>query len=158
MLDDWDFATRFRDVIVEVAESVVERVRPGHRYAKVMSIDRANRKCTVHFPGEPGDVVVPMGSIQPAQVGQIVRIAGSLGDRYIDDVMGQAVMMGSTPIGATVNWPDAIAVPSGYLTANGAYLDPATYPSLFAVYGYTLGQQGNLFRIPSAPGQIVRAA
>lgn len=157
MFDDWDYATRFRDVIVNIAESALARARPEARYATVISIDRVARSCVVQFPGESAQVVVPMGSIQPAQIGQTVRIAGTLGDRYIDDVMGQAVVAGGTPIGAVINWPLA-AVPPGYLAANGAYVDPTSYPTLFQTYGYSQGQQGNLFRLPTQAGGMVRAA
>lgn len=157
MFDDWDFATRFRDVIVDIAESALARARPEARYAQVVSIDRVNRKCVVQFPGEAVTVTVPMGSIQPAQAGQTVRVVGTLGDRYIDDVMGQAVVAGGTPIGAVVQWPLA-TVPAGYVAANGAYVDPTSYPSLFQTYGYSQGQQGNLFRLPTVAGGIVRAA
>src|SRR5437868_14697656 len=99
MFDDWDFATRFRDVIGQIAEASVNRLRPSHRYATVTSIDRVNRSCTVTFPGEATAVTVPMGSIQPAKPGQTVRIAGALGDRFIDDVRGGGVGAGGTPIG-----------------------------------------------------------
>lgn len=158
MPDDWDYVTRFRDAIVDIAQSVVDRARPTPRYATVISVDRINRKCMVRFPGESADVSIPMGSTQPAQIGQTVRVSGNLGDRYVDDVMGQAVVAGGTPIGAIIEWPSGVATPSGYLTANGAYLDPASYPSLFAIYAFTQGQQGTLFRIPTRSGGIIRAA
>lgn len=109
------------------------------------------------FPGETTAVSIPMGSIQPSKPGQTVRVTGELGDRYVDDVMGEAVIAGGTPIGALVQWPTGVAVPAGYVNADGAYLEPATYPSLFAVYAFTIGQQGQLFRVPTVAGAIIRA-
>jgi hypothetical protein len=158
MFDDWDFATRFRDVIANIAEATIERTRPSARYARVVTIDRAGRKCTVLFPGEPGAVSIPMGSIQPAQPGQTVRIMGVLGDRYIDDVMGEAVISGGTPVGALVQWPSGVPIPAGYVNADGSYYDPSAYPSLFGVYQFTIGQQGQQFRVPTVSGAIIRAA
>lgn len=159
MFDDWDFATRFRDVITSIAGAHIERMRPDARYATVVTIDRVNRKCAVRFPGasEINDVTIAMGSIQPAKVGQTVRVAGTLGDRFIDDVMGEAVIAGGTPIGAVITWP-ATTLPAGYIAANGAFVEPATYPGLFAVYGTSLGQQGTAFRLPTVAGAIIRAA
>jgi hypothetical protein len=158
MFDDWDFATRFRDAITAICESVIEKMRPSARYAEIVTIDRPNRKCTVKYPGETNAVSIPMGSIQPARPGQIVRIAGVLGDRYIDDVMGDAIIAGGVPIGALMDWPAGIATPASYVAANGAYYDPSAYPSLFALYGFTIGQQGQQFRVPTSAGQIIRAS
>lgn len=160
MFDDWDFATKFRDVIVEICEGVIDRARPSARYASVVSIDRVNRTCMVRFPLEESQpaVKVPMGSIQPAKPGQTVRVVGTLGDRYIDDVMGEAVISGGTPIGALVQWPTGVAIPTGYVPADGAYYEPSVYPGLHAVYGFAIGQQGQQFRVPTQAGSIIRAA
>lgn len=158
MFDDWDFATRFRDVMSSIAETVVDRARPGARYGEVVTIDRPNRKCTVRFPGEADAVSVPMGSIQPAKPGQTVRVVGDLGDRYIADVMGEAIMAGGVPVGSMMQWSSGLATPAGYILANGAYYDPSAMPSLFAIYGFTFGQQGQQFRVPTTAGVIIRAA
>jgi hypothetical protein len=79
-----------RDIIAAIAKSVVENERPGVRYATVISVDGPNRKAVVTFIGETSEVPVAIGSIQPT-VGQVVRIGGPRGDRYIEDVMGPAV-------------------------------------------------------------------
>jgi hypothetical protein len=159
MFDDWDFATRFRDTIASFSEGAVERLRPAPRYATVVTIDRVGRTCTVRFPGETATtpVTVPMGSIQPSKAGQVVRVAGTLGDRYIDDVMGEAVFAGGTPVGAMMDWPVGVAAPAGYIAADGRYLDPSAYPSLFTVYGFSQGQQGQQFRVPTSAGKVIRA-
>lgn len=159
MTNDWAFATQFRDVIVSICEGVIGRLRPSARYATVVTIDRANRTCTVRFPGETNPVTMPMGAIQPASPGQTVRVLGTLGDRYIDTVvMGDATFAGGLPIGALIDWPTGVSLPSGFISANGAYYEPSTYPTLFGFYGFSQGQQGQQFRVPTSAGQILRAA
>lgn len=77
-----------RDVFSKIVRSVLDVERPRYRYATVNSIDRVNRKCTVTFVGDSGSVRVSMGSVQPASIGQTVRVAGIGADRFIEDVMG----------------------------------------------------------------------
>ena len=89
--DSLAFAARWRDVISQIAEQAVERLRPKQRYATVVSWDRVNRTCIVNFASSPDtDIPVAMGLIQPSVVGQIVRIGGTSDDRYITDVKGAA--------------------------------------------------------------------
>lgn len=84
-------AAKMRDVIRAIVVKEIERLRPSPAYATVVSIDRVLRLCEVRFPEDDSttSLVVGMGSIQPSAVGQIVRVAGVVGDRYIDDVMGE---------------------------------------------------------------------
>lgn len=89
MFSDFGTAQKFRDLVADIARRVLERERPRYDYATVASIDRANRKATVTFAGESTPITVGMGSIQPAVVGQTVRIDGLVGDRFIADVMGE---------------------------------------------------------------------
>lgn len=77
------------NIIRKVAAEQIEKLRPQYRFATVDSIDRVNLKCDVIYVGETVPVTVSMGSIQPLNVGQTVRIAGMTGDRYIDDVLGE---------------------------------------------------------------------
>lgn len=79
-----------RDAISSLLQSELDLKRPAYRYAKVTGIDRLNRKCTVKFEGDAADITVSMGSIQPKNIDQIVRISGYAGDKFIDDVMGEA--------------------------------------------------------------------
>lgn len=78
-----------RDVIERLVRVEIERQRPPYSYATVESIDRTRRRATVIFPGETVGVTVAMGAVQPKAVGQIVRVDGRLGDRFIADVMGE---------------------------------------------------------------------
>jgi hypothetical protein len=85
---DYNTALQFRDVIQQMVSAELDRQRPRYQYATVTAIDRTTRRCSVQFPGETQSVSVNMGSIQPARTGQVVRINGLAGDRFIEDVMG----------------------------------------------------------------------
>ena len=85
---DYALAAQMRDAIERICVSVVERMRPRQQYGIVESIDRVNKRCGVLFRGDEQSISIPMGSIQPAVVGQVVRIVGTPDDRYIADVIG----------------------------------------------------------------------
>ena len=87
-MEQYRYALEFRQTLQDLVAAEVERQRPRYQMASVVSIDRVNRKCTVNFPGDTTNAVVNMGSIQPSAVGQVVRVEGLAGDRYIGDVMG----------------------------------------------------------------------
>jgi glycerophosphoryl diester phosphodiesterase len=92
---DYSAAMKTRDIIERIAKNVVERERPRFRYAQVVSFDRDNSTCNVTFTGQDSVVKVSMGTIQPAEAGQTVRIAGAGGDYYIDDVIGNVILPNS---------------------------------------------------------------
>jgi phage-related tail fiber protein len=48
------------------------------------------------------------------------------------------------------------STPDGYLKANGASLNTASYVALFAVVGYTFGGSGSSFNLPDLRGEFVR--
>lgn len=87
-------AIDMRDAILRLTEQTIERKRPAPSYAEVISIDRVGRTSQLLFPGSTVPVTVPMGSIQPLTVGQIVRVNGVDTDRYVEDVMGNAYFLG----------------------------------------------------------------
>lgn len=91
--DEYGTAAALRDYIRNEVNAQLNQQLPRYRYGAVTSINRTNRTCMVTFAGDEGDVPVKMGSLQPYSVGQIVRVAGLLGDRFVDDVMGQAYSM-----------------------------------------------------------------
>ena len=98
--DDWDsqnIALGMRDVIASIADSRVNVLRPTPSYAVVQTINREQRSATVLFAGDSEAVTVAMASIEPADIGQTVRIGGLLGHRYIEDVLGDAVVSGMHP-------------------------------------------------------------
>lgn len=86
---DYAAALEMRQVIQSLVSQEIDKQRPRYQMAEVVSIDRPRRRCSVKYPGEPLAVNVNMGSLQPAVVGQVVRIEGMLGDKYVSDVMGQ---------------------------------------------------------------------
>lgn len=121
-------ALSFRDWARNFIADETAKNRPRYRYATVVEIDRADRKCTVNFTGETADTVVSTGSIQPAYIGQIVRVAGVLGDRYIEDVLGPSVSIDETNLAywrfSTVT---TMADPgNGYFRLNNATVSSVT--------------------------------
>lgn len=82
-------ATRLRDVIRAIVREEIERSRPRYKYAQVVSINATAGTCVVTYAGEPGNsVTVRMGKIiRPTAAGQIVRVDGLSGDRFISDVL-----------------------------------------------------------------------
>jgi len=84
-----------RDVIAAIADKRINTLRPESSYAVVQTINRENRSATVLYMGDTEAVSVNLGSIEPATVGQTVRIGGMLGHRYIEDVLGNAIMSGN---------------------------------------------------------------
>jgi hypothetical protein len=92
-------ATRFRDVVRGICRSVLRTERPGDTYAVVQSIDRANRRAVVRYPGETVDITLPMGAVQPSAVGDSVRVKGMPADRHIDEPVGNFFIPGATLIG-----------------------------------------------------------
>ena len=53
------------------------------------------------------------------------------------------------PIGGVFAWPVDAATPEGCLEASGQSVATASYPALFAVYGYEFGGSGSNFSMPS---------
>lgn len=85
---DYTAAMKMRDLMQQVVRDEVERINPRYRYGTVVSIDTAARKCVVQYPGEAALTTVSMGiAIQPTQIGQMVRVEGYIGDRFISDVI-----------------------------------------------------------------------
>lgn len=88
-MEEFSFSMRMRDTIRRMMKEAIDSERPRYRYASVVSFERVTRKCTVIFNGETNPVIVNMGSIQPKQAGQIVRIEGIGTDKFITDVVGE---------------------------------------------------------------------
>lgn len=88
---DLGYSIQMRDIIERIAVQVIERERPRYRYARVQKINYSARTCDVIFNGETGVVRVNMGSIQPSAVNQIVRVEGIGVDKYVTDVIGDAL-------------------------------------------------------------------
>jgi hypothetical protein len=90
-LEEYKTALRMRDILRKLAADVIEEKVGKTEYVTVVSVDYFNRRCTVRY-ASGNTTVVSMGSKWPSAVGQIVRLGGTRGDRYIDDVMGPVAL------------------------------------------------------------------
>ncbi len=87
-MEDFSYSLQMRDTIRRMTKEALDSERPRYRYAKVVSFERVARKCTIIYNGEENPVIVNMGSVQPKQANQIVRVEGIGTDKFITDVMG----------------------------------------------------------------------
>lgn len=79
----------FQNIINKMVDDRIAEKRPRHKYAVVQgSIDYTARTCMVMFNGDTSSVKVSFGATAPTSVGQVVRIEGVTGDRYIADIIG----------------------------------------------------------------------
>jgi hypothetical protein len=81
-------AMEMRDLVSQLVREELSRQAPAPTYATVYSIDAPTRSCLITFPGEVTPVKATYGSVQPNAVGQLVRVEGPPGQRYIADVLG----------------------------------------------------------------------
>jgi microcystin-dependent protein len=78
---------------------------------------------------------------------------------YVDEIIGnlQASISGlnTVPTGSVfyVVMPNA---PTGYLVCDGSSHSITSYPSLFAIIGYSYGGSGSTFRLPDLRGEFIR--
>lgn len=125
--EDYTAATRTRDVMNKIATDVVERLRPKYKYGVVESINRADHSAMVVLQGAPA-VKIKMGTIEPANAGDKVRVNGIGTDRYIEEVVGGGVVSGTVPVvaGTTVGRP--INVQDQQNPQRNAIFDGASHP------------------------------
>lgn len=142
-------AARTAKAMKRIAENAINRMRPAPAYGIAVSIDRVSRMVMVRYTQDTDPVPVAMGSIQPSRPGQLVRIEGTVGDRYVSDVMGESVIAGGVPVGFLFDWPGT-TIPSWALPADGRLVSTDTYVSLFAELGYRHGGSGSQFALPTA--------
>lgn len=130
--DDLSVAAQMKEVLAKLVGGTLNATRPEYRYATVVSIDRLNRRCEVQYSGEPTTAIVGMGAVQPFKVGQVVRIDGRVGDRWIQDVMGRAFTAGMHMPG-DMKHSSKLTDDDDWLLCNGRSLSKATFPDLAAV-------------------------
>jgi hypothetical protein len=87
-LDKFGSALGFRESLRKFIRTEVERIRPRYRYAEVISFDINLGVAEVKYPGETETVTLPVSGGMPSVVGQIVRIEGLRGDRFVAGVSG----------------------------------------------------------------------
>jgi len=158
-LGDYTLALHMRDVIEEITRKVINQQRPRQQYAKVVAIDRTNRRCSVQFVGDElagVSVLIPMGTIQPARVGQTVRIVGTPDDRYIAEVIGpgDAYVAGSNVVSGGTQ--QTLYSPSIQPFTRTGVLSVATgqAPFRFPVPATLLGVTASLASAPSGTSVI----
>lgn len=83
----YSYALSFVTLMRSIAGEQIEKLRPAYKLAEVRNINRLTNKCLVRYAGETVDQWVSMGSVQPTKIGQIVRVDGLLGDRFVSDVI-----------------------------------------------------------------------
>ena len=126
--NDLAFSLKMRDALKKISRDVVNKERPAYRYGKVTSIDRVAYKCGVTMAGDSAPVLVNMGTIQPRDIGQVVRVEGIGTDRFITDVIGGA---SSTPMSVLgeANLNDIVAPGTYQQTSNVNATTARNYPA-----------------------------
>ena len=149
--NDYKTAAAMRDAIREIVIAQVNKIIPPPQFAVLSSVDEENRVALVRYPNEETSVPIRIRDVVPTTPGQAVVIAGRLGDRYIEAVIGSAsYIYGADRIGTQFVWPGATA-PPGSLPCDGRQLDVVEYTALFGVIGYRHGGSGTVFNIPTSP-------
>ena len=147
---DYHMAGRLRETINKLAESAVDKKRPPPRYAEVRSLTGPEpNTCLVRFTNEEEDQVAALASVRPSRSGQIVRIEGTLGDRYVADVLGDAVIQGGGIfVGSMFTWPGTVP-PTNTRRCDGSLVEVDVFPELFSILQYRFGGSGNTFALPT---------
>lgn len=144
---DYEASMKMRDVINKMIEVSLDRLRPEPRTGEVYDFDVATMTCDVLYPGEttPLKVKISRGQVphhkkmdlpDGSATGDIVRVAGRLGNYYVLTINDYSGSVDSLPVGIVLEYGGTTA-PAGYLMAQGAFVDISDYPTLFSVYGHT---------------------
>lgn len=108
---EWDTALRFRALIRKLVMLEVKRNVMPERYGVVTSIDYENSKAQVGLDGGSITVAFPP-TCQPTNVGQVVRIGGTPGNRYI------------TALSTNPEWIEP-TLRNSWVPYGGAYVTPS---------------------------------
>lgn len=87
-IEKFGTGVKFRDLLRKFIRAEVDRIRPKYRYATVVNPAVVDNKVEVQFPGETGTVMVVCPYDQPLSAGQVVRVEGLAGDRFIAAIGG----------------------------------------------------------------------
>lgn len=88
MADPVNNATRLRAIIERIGTRLVETLRPRDAYGTVLSLNPEHTALVRLNGPDQAEVTLPFGTIFPS-VGDVVRIEGPQGDRYITDIAQQ---------------------------------------------------------------------
>lgn len=157
-LDDIRASMRMRDILTNIAENVVSRLRPEERIGKVYSYDRQTRTARILFAGESinnlvtvhvGDNMIPsemmittyndLGDDAP---GDLVRVAYGAGQHYICDyIKGTPTSIGTLTVAPTVYNQihanpsfDTIVSSTAGSACNGGDVPARPLPSAWEIY------------------------
>lgn len=151
---DVSYAARMRDLITQVAASVVDTMRPEPRLGKVYSFSISSMTAQILFAGEGIDNLVPV-KFSPLMTpvtqmadtyatngldakGDIVRVAGRAGGLYISDFVsgGPSIAGAGFQVGDIKPWPTVIP-PANWLSMDGSFVNQADWPALFALISHS---------------------
>lgn len=95
--DEYAFALKFRDTIKRIVRDILDQERPQPKIGRVVDIDRASGIAYVVYPGSdettmkvtvyPGGQPLNTDRLNGEGQGSVVRVAGTLGSRYIAEVL-----------------------------------------------------------------------
>jgi hypothetical protein len=90
-LNTLNSAYRARGSIRSIVRDELSKERPLPRLATVQSVDYANQRCAVQYPDEPGvSFSVACSVVMPAAAGDVVRLGGRRGSRYVEAIISGA--------------------------------------------------------------------
>lgn len=150
-------AAAMRDAIQDLVIEVVNKMIPPPQYAVVTLVEEAQQKIWVQYSEGGSPVPVRALSVIPTSPGQVVRIGGRTGDRYVEAVVGStSSLYGMDRIGTLFVW-GGTTPPPGAEAADGSQRTTAELPTLFAIIGYKHGGSGDVFNLPSPPSVLTNA-
>jgi microcystin-dependent protein len=170
-LSDLQSALNMRDLIYNMVDEMVERLRPEEKVGKVFSWDTNTQTARILFAGETIQSLViasfsklhtprrGMSSSWESQgyaaVGDIVRVAGRPGKYYITDyVSGGPETWYTGDIGFLKMWVGAGTYPENYLLCEGGQFLGSSYPVLASIVGDTYGtHSGDTYWLPDYRGR-----
>ena len=104
-------ALRYRDSIADIAKTVLDNERPSSIRASVVSFDSLNKTAQVLQPGETEPLSVSFSSAnQPLVVGEVVELAGTAGNRYINTRVAGPYIPSKLLGGGAITWSIAANV------------------------------------------------
>lgn len=167
---DYSVAAGMRDVMVRIAEEVVNRLRPEMMIGEVYEFNYGSRTARIRLPGHTVDELlqvrfaedkVPRTSVadNPDDNPDVVRIAGKPGSYWISDyVRGAPRNMfyeaGINPPGTVLPYAGTLdgGAPFGYLPCFGQFEYIEEYPILFSKIGHNFNRDSTSSQIDPGDG------
>lgn len=83
MKADYDYAARFLAAVQKMIADVIDSKRPEYKYATVTALGTGNKTAQIKYPGDADSVTVRIETSTTPVVGDVVRIEGRSGDKYL---------------------------------------------------------------------------